>query len=85
MNLSEYPRLGEKVFRRRLSNGLEVVVVNKPFHARRYAFFAVRYESWGSPPWCAGCSAGTPGLPSAPSPPTRPFAGPPAAGRSPQA
>ena len=36
MNLSEYPRLGEKVFRRRLSNGLEVVVVNKPFHARRY-------------------------------------------------
>ena len=43
MNLSEYPRLGEKVFRRRLSNGLEVVVVNKPFHARRYAFFAVRY------------------------------------------
>ena len=43
MNLSEYPRLGEKVFRRRLSNGLEVVVVNKPFHARRYAFFAVHY------------------------------------------
>ena len=43
MNAMEYPRLGEKVFRRRLDNGLEVVVVNKPFHAKRYAFFSVRY------------------------------------------
>lgn len=43
MRAAEYPRLGEKVFRRRLANGLEVVVVNKPFHAKRYAFFAVRY------------------------------------------
>jgi len=39
----EYPRLGEKVFRKRLDNGLEVIVVNKPFHAKRYAFFSVRY------------------------------------------
>ena len=43
MRAAEYPRLGEKVFRRQLANGLEVVVVNKPFHAKRYAFFAVRY------------------------------------------
>ena len=43
MSVKEYPRLGEKVFRRKLSNGLEVVVVNKPCHAKSYAFFAVRY------------------------------------------
>ena len=43
MSIKEYPRLGEKVFRRQLSNGLEVVVVNKPCHAKSYAFFAVRY------------------------------------------
>ena len=43
MRAAEYPRLGKRFFRRRLANGLEVVVVNKPFHAKRYAFFAVRY------------------------------------------
>ncbi|MDE7218714.1 MAG: insulinase family protein [Oscillospiraceae bacterium] len=43
MRAMEYPRLGERVFRKRLSNGLEVVTVSKPFHAKSYAFFAVRY------------------------------------------
>ena len=43
MKMAEYPRLGETVFRQTLSNGLEVVTVHKPFHAKSYAFLAVRY------------------------------------------
>lgn len=43
MRTLEYPKLGENVSRRTLSNGLEVVVVHKPFHAKKYAFFATRY------------------------------------------
>ena len=43
MNLMEYPRVGEAVYRQRLSNGLEAVTVRKPHHTRSYAFFAVRY------------------------------------------
>ena len=43
MIVEEYPRLGEKIYRHRLSNGLEVVVASKPRHARSYAFFATRY------------------------------------------
>ena len=43
MIVKEYPRLGEKIYRHRLSNGLEVVVASKPRHARSYAFFATRY------------------------------------------
>lgn len=43
MRTTEYPRLGEKVFRAHLPNGLEVVTVSKPYHARSYAFFAARY------------------------------------------
>ena len=43
MKMAEYPRLGETVFRQTLSNGLEVVTVRKPFHAKSYAFLAVRY------------------------------------------
>ena len=39
----EYPRLGERVSRRTLSNGLEIFVVDKPYHAKQYAFFATRY------------------------------------------
>ncbi len=38
-----YPRLGEKVSRARLDSGLEIIVVQKPYHARSYAFFAARY------------------------------------------
>ena len=39
MRRFDYPRLGERVFRKKLDNGLEVVVVSKPSHAKRYAFF----------------------------------------------
>ena len=46
MRAAEYPRLGEKVFRRQLANGLEVVVVNKPFHAKRYAFLLCATAAW---------------------------------------
>ena len=41
--MTSYPLLGETVFRQKLPNGLEVVVVRKPYHAKSYAFFAVRY------------------------------------------
>ena len=43
MTRQEYPRLSEAVSRRTLSNGLEVFVVHKPYHARHYAFFATHY------------------------------------------
>ncbi len=43
MKAIEYPRAGETVYRRKLANGLEVVTVSKPYHAKSYAFFAVRY------------------------------------------
>ena len=43
MEVRDYPRLGEKLTRHTLSNGLEILVVHKPFHAKRYAFFATRY------------------------------------------
>ena len=43
MIVKEYPRLGEKIYRHKLSNGLEVVVASKPDHVRSYAFFATRY------------------------------------------
>lgn len=43
MSTQEYPRLGEKISRRTLPNGLEVIVVHKPYHEKRYAFFATSY------------------------------------------
>lgn len=43
MGMIEYPKLRETISRRTLSNGLEVIVVHKPFHAQHYAFFATRY------------------------------------------
>ena len=43
METREYPRLGENVSRHTLANGLKVIVVHKPYHAKRYAFFATRY------------------------------------------
>ena len=43
MSVREYPRLDERVSRRTLENGLEVIVVHKPRHAKQYAFFATRY------------------------------------------
>lgn len=39
----EYPRLCETVSHSTLPNGLEVIVVHKPYHAKHYAFFATRY------------------------------------------
>ena len=38
-----YERLGETVYCETLSNGLEIRVVPKPDHAKKYAFFATRY------------------------------------------
>lgn len=38
-----YEKLGETVWRETLPNGLEVRVVPKPEHAKKYAFFATRY------------------------------------------
>ncbi len=43
MSTQEYSRLGEKISRRTLPNGLEVIVVHKPYHEKRYAFFATSY------------------------------------------
>lgn len=43
MTRQEYPHLGEAISRRTLLNGLEVIVVHKPYHAQHYAFFATRY------------------------------------------
>ena len=38
-----YESLGETVYRETLPNGLELRVVPKPEHAKKYAFFATRY------------------------------------------
>lgn len=38
-----YERIGEWVYREKLSNGLAICVVPKPKYARSYAFFATRY------------------------------------------
>ena len=38
-----YERIGESVCRETLPNGLQICVVPKPEHTRKYAFFATRY------------------------------------------
>lgn len=43
MRPAVYESLGETVYQDTLPNGLEVRVVPKPDHARKYAFFAARY------------------------------------------
>ena len=43
MRALEYPRLGEKLYRKTLANGLEIIIAHKPLYARKYAFFATRY------------------------------------------
>ena len=43
MNVTQYDRIGERVFRKTLDNGLELRVVSRPGYARKYAFFATRY------------------------------------------
>jgi len=47
MKQTFYERIGESVYREVLPNGLQVCVVPKPEHAKKYAFFATRYG--GSP------------------------------------
>ena len=43
MNETKYPRIGERVLRTTLPNGLAVAVVPKPGYQKRYAFFTTRY------------------------------------------
>ena len=43
MKQTFYERIGESVYREVLPNGLQVCVVPKPEHAKKYAFFAARY------------------------------------------
>lgn len=43
MKQTFYERIGESVYRETLPNGLQICVVSKPEHARKYAFFATRY------------------------------------------
>ena len=38
-----YQSIGERVFAHTLANGLEIRVVSKPHHAKKYAFFVTRY------------------------------------------
>lgn len=43
MKQTFYQRIGESIYREKLSNGLTICVVPKPEHAKSYAFFATRY------------------------------------------
>lgn len=45
MKMTEFPRLGERLYEDRLPNGLLVRVVPKPGFAKTYAFLAVDYGS----------------------------------------
>ena len=45
MTLYEYPRLGERIFREVLSNGLTVVVVPRPGFSRKLAYFVTDFGS----------------------------------------
>ena len=49
MKQTFYERIGESVYREVLPNGLQVCVVPKPEHAKKYAFFAARYGGGGNP------------------------------------
>ncbi|MBQ9493033.1 MAG: insulinase family protein [Oscillibacter sp.] len=43
MNFTQYDRIGERVYRKKLENGLELRIVPRPDYVRKYAFFATRY------------------------------------------
>lgn len=43
MELVEYPSLGEKIYREKLDNGLQVYVDVRPDYGKQMAFFATRY------------------------------------------
>ena len=45
MTAREYPRLGEKLYRRTLSNGLTVLVVPRPGFTRKLAYFVTDFGS----------------------------------------
>ena len=45
MTICEYPKLGERMYRERLSNGLTVVVVPRPEFSRKLAYFVTDYGS----------------------------------------
>lgn len=45
MQLTHYPRLGEKVYRTKLDNGLQVIVVPKPGFSRKLAYFVTDFGS----------------------------------------
>ena len=45
MSYQTYPKLAEQVFRRRLSNGLTVIVVPRPGFQRKLAYFATDFGS----------------------------------------
>ena len=45
MNVFEYPRLGEKLYRQQLSNGLTVFVVPRPGFTRKLAYFVTDFGS----------------------------------------
>ena len=45
MSYQTYPKLAERVFRRRLSNGLTVIVVPRPGFQRKLAYFATDFGS----------------------------------------
>ena len=46
MKQTFYERIGESVYREVLPNGLQVCVVPKPEHAKKYAFFATPYGEY---------------------------------------
>ena len=43
MNVTQYARIGERVYHKKLDNGLELRIVPRPGYVRKYAFFATRY------------------------------------------
>ena len=43
MNFQEYPRLDERVYREKLSNGLTVIVLPRPGFSRKIAYFVTDY------------------------------------------
>ena len=45
MNMTNYPLLDEKLYRKRLANGLEVIVCPKPGFQRKVAYFMTSYGS----------------------------------------
>ena len=45
MNFHEYPRLGERLYKRQLSNGLTVLIVPRPGFTKKLAYFVTDFGS----------------------------------------